>query len=101
MKEYEVSEESLQELNQHSMRVVVVGLILVGVAFGCMYSDGLLRQTLVVAFYVMTVVGYFVGTHFDAAVVKATGRIAKLPKALGLLFALVLSFAIHRWLFWG
>ena len=101
MTEYEISDKSMRSLNRHSLHVVVVGLILVGVIFGCIYSEGLLRQILVVVFYALTVVGYIVGTHFDAAVERAAGSIGKLPKAVGVLIALALSFAIHRWLFWG
>lgn len=101
VKEYEISDKSMQSLNRHSLRVVVVGLILVGVIFGCVYSEGLTRQILVVVFYALTVVGYFIGTHFDAAVERATGPIRKLPKAVGLMVALAVSYVIHRWLFWG
>ena len=100
MKEYEISDESMQSLNRHSLRVVVVGFILVGVIFGCVYSEGILRQILVVFFYALTVVGYFIGTNFDAAIERATGPIRKLPKTVGIMVALALSFAIHRWLFW-
>ncbi len=88
-------------MNQHSACVVITALILVGVAFGCVYSEGLLHQILIAVFYIFTVVGYFIGTYFDTAVEKATGPITKLPKVIGLSFALVISFAIHRWLFWG
>jgi hypothetical protein len=101
MKEYEISDKSMQDINRHSVRVVVVGLVLVGVTIGCVYSEGLIRQVLVVVYYALTVAGYLIGTHFDSAMERATSPIWKLPKAVGLVIALALSFAIHRWLFWG
>ena len=100
MKEHEVGIEALQDLNRHSAHVVIAGLVLVGVVVGCVYSEGLIHKVLVAAFYFLTIVGYFIGIQFDAAVENASGPIKKLPKAFGLLFALVLSFVIHRWLFW-
>ena len=101
MKGYEISDESMRDLNRHSLRVVFVGLILVGAIFGCVYSEGLLHKILVAFYYGLTVVGYFIGIQFDASVERATGPIKKLSKSVGLMLALSISFAIHRWLFWG
>jgi len=95
------SVESTMYLQRQSVRVVAIGLILVGIAFGCVHSKGLSHQILVALYYGLTVAGYFIGTQFNASVEIATGPIKKHHKVVEFMFTLAISFAIHRWLFWG
>jgi len=101
MRDYQFEKHEIRSINRHSLRVVLMALVLVAATVGCVYTEGWLRLILIVLYYVLTLIGYIAGRQFDNEIEASTGPIKRISPILGCVLSLVTAIAIHRWLFWA